>query len=479
MSVNKSPENPEGHSNYYDPEKGVSYDGHGNATEISPEDWARDGEALIAESEAAAAAPETPAEVDAAAKAATVIVEADTKHELDKAKVGLGTVKGLEEVKTKIGKEFENVVEILKGKSLSGEINIDQLGDGLVFLGGEEAFQKAVEEKLSEADMKALKDILSKSYSFTDDEFPVLLSKIATVATIGLYNEKIKAKYPHILTFDKFKSKAFSLNYRLGFDGDKPTLDLSMPSGFQELYDTHSASEIEKVKAAETAAKADEAAATKAGETAKAQQTRLEELKAHPMGAILVDFFGSEPGGLVDNILNGKNPVFAFLLGGLGVGGFAGGYEAAKKLASKHPKLKGIFDEVESKLKPMREDAAKEAGDKAQETTVTIPPMTDAKFREFLGTETGKIQEVTGAGLQLSKNFKVDRERKIKVDLTHGSVVIPAGKSLNLFVDNKVKGEPALDKEPKTLKGKVIILAGDNDIPKGTIFTKGAKLELV
>ncbi len=471
--------NPDGSK--YDAETNSYTNAHGDSVSLSPED----AEDRMAEGAIFVEAESSAVEVEATREEAGVIVEAETGHELDKVKAKLETVKGLKEIQAAMGKEFEKVAEILRGKVLRGKIEAGKLREGFVFLGGQEAFEGAV-ERLGESDMKALRDVLSKSFEFTDTEFPSLLSKIATVGTLSLFKEKIQAKYPHILTFEEFKSGAVDMNYDLSFDGTNVNLDLSLESGGQQLYDKHHAAEVEKGKtaAAEAAAAKKEEEAAK--EVADTKAGRLAEIENHPIGGILVSLFGKEPGGFIDNIISGKSPVLAFILGGLGVSGFSKAYETARKLSSKHPKLKGIFEQVDSRLKHIREEAAKELGDKTKpEVATTIPQMTDTKFGEFLGIKSGVVpkesvvKEVSGGGLQLSKNFKIPKGKNLKVNLMAGSLVIPDTKSVNVLVDGNVVSNSALDGKSKTLKGEILTLAGDNDIPKQTIFTQGAKLELV
>jgi len=149
--------NPDGSK--YDAETNSYTNAHGDSVSLSPED----AEDRMAEGAIFVEAESSAVEVEATREEAGVIVEAETGHELDKVKAKLETVKGLKEIQAAMGKEFEKVAEILRGKVLRGKIEAGKLREGFVFLGGQEAFEGAV-ERLGESDMKALRDVLSKSF---------------------------------------------------------------------------------------------------------------------------------------------------------------------------------------------------------------------------------------------------------------------------------------------------------------------------
>lgn len=444
--------------NYYDAATYTYYDEAGNPSSMSPEEAAARGISTV---------QQTPDEEAPPAATERTEVTDKTKAEL----VRLDTVTNLSALREKMGDDFNKVVEVLRDKKMAGEIKVDQLAEGFLFLGGEEAFQRAVKEQLSPADMDVLKDALGKFYTFTDAEFPTFLPKVAAVATMGIFQSTIQEKYPHILTFDKFKDGHIPIKYDLSFDGENPALNLSLPSGVQPLYEQHAAAEQKKV---EEAGQQQQAAATQKAEAEKLATDReafRDQLRQNPIGAFLVDFFDG-PGpdgkpGLIDKLFEGKSPILAFLLGALGVGKFKGSYDNIRRMADKNPKLKGLLDQVEERVKPYRVDTPAAA-------TATegpkFPQMNKGKFAEVV-----ERHEVPETGVQLSEDYLVATGKKLKVDLRAGSLILPAGKSLN--VDGKSTPEAAVGGNAREFKDTELVLV--KAIPEGTIFHKGVKLELV
>lgn len=457
-----SGENPR---SYYDTATNTYYDANGNPSSMDPSKAAELGY-LLSEphgTEAPAAAPAVAAE--------RTEVTAETKAKL----VELDTATGLSALKEKMKDDFDKVAEVLKGKKMEGEIKWGQLTKELAFLDGDVAFRDAIKAQLTDADMAVLKEALGKFYTFTDAEFPTLLPKVAAVATMGIFQSAIKEKYPHILTFDKYKDGIVKLNYVLSFDGENPKLDLSLSSGAQQLYDTHAEAEQKKV---EEAGQQQQAAATQQAQAEKLatdKEAFKKQLRENPVGAFLVDFFDG-PGpdgkpGLIDKLFEGKSPILAFLLGALGVGKFKGSYDNMRRMADKNPKLKGLFDQVEERVKPYRVDTPEAATEAAAATEgPKFPQMNKGKFAEVV-----ERREVPETGVQLSEDYLVATDKKLKVDLRAGSLILPAGTSLN--IDGKSAPEAAVGGNPREFKDTELVLV--KAIPKGTIFHKGVKLELV
>lgn len=448
--------------NHYDTATNTYYDEHGNPSSMDPSTAAGFGylssEPYVTEAPAVAAS--------------TAEQRAEVADETQAKLLGLDKIISLSALKEAMKGDFQAVVEVLKDKKMSGDIKFGQLTPKFLPIGGEDAFKEAVRTQLTDADIETLKSAFGTVYNLKDVDFREFLPKIAAVATLGVFQSTIHAKYPHILTFDKFKDGIVKINYDLNFDPESPALNLSLSSGAQDSYDQHAAAEQKKV---EEAAKGKEEADTKQAEDqrlATDKEAFKDQLRKHPIGAFLVDFFDG-PGpdgkpGMIDKLFDGKSPILAFLLGALGVGKFKDSYDNVRRMADKNPKLKGLLDQVDEKVKPYRVDTP-EAAIAATAAAAEAPKFPQADKKIFAKVIGGEVPE---GGVQLSEQYPITG-KILKVNLHGSSLILPKGTSLNI---KDKSSESAIDAD-RPFRDQELLLVGA--IPKGTIFHKGVKLELV
>jgi len=388
------------------------------------------------------------------------------KKEVAKVKTAFESRIQREELKTKLGKDFQKVLDFAKGVSAEGEIQMSDLKAGLVLSDAlKTSFGDKVREglgRIEDGEWKKIQKIFDKHY--TTGKLAVF-KKNYTEFMIMVAVANLEGKLKDVPYLEEFSTSK---------DGNSVVLDYTVTGLVANVVVRGTGNAGSKYSELVTTKKAEAAAAQSADQAKTAADKLVADKKAMKdaikkaggLPAILFALFGGMKDEndvtLADKLFNGDSPMFAAMLGLKGVkfGPFEEMAATIRDSAKEHPKFEKLLGKFEKAI-----------GVKSGEIASNVKALVGADFTKWLD---GGMPLTTAVAL--AKGYTAKKGKTMKLTLPKGkALLLPEGEHMvsTKFGQLKkitVKKGETKDFKPAANQDFVYVqkLVGKSIIPAGT-----------